>query len=148
MPTVYLGLGSNMGDRRDNLDRALGFLSQRLRVDEVSSVYETKPEGNVEQPMFLNMVCRIDTRLAPTELLTLAKGIERKLGRTANKRNAPALLILISSFMATDLSIPLSWLSLTPGLRREPLFSFHWLRSLLTSSTRQLARRLQSYDKA
>jgi len=87
--TAYLGLGSNMGNRQDNLDRALDFLSQRLRLGEVSSLYETEPIGNIEQPHFLNLACRVDTRLAPTELLALAKGIERKLGRTFGKSNTP-----------------------------------------------------------
>ena len=87
--TAYLGLGSNMGNRQDNLDRALDFLSQRLRLGEVSSLYETEPVGNIEQPHFLNLACRVDTRLAPTELLALAKGIERKLGRTFGKSNTP-----------------------------------------------------------
>lgn len=87
--TVYLGLGSNIGNRQDNLDRALDFLSQRLRIDRVSSVYDTEPVGNVEQPHFLNLVCQVNTRLAPRELLTLAKSIESKLGRTPGKSNAP-----------------------------------------------------------
>ena len=86
---VYLGLGSNMGNRQDNLDRALGFLSQRLRVERVSSIYETEPIGNIEQPRFLNLVCQVYTRLAPMELLALAKGIESKLGRIFGKSNAP-----------------------------------------------------------
>jgi len=87
--TVYLGLGSNMGNRQHNLDRALGLLSQRLQIEEVSSVYDTEPVGNVNQPRFLNLVCQVFTRLAPMELLTLAKGIELKLGRVLGKSNAP-----------------------------------------------------------
>ncbi len=87
--TAYLGLGSNMGNRQDNLDRALDFLSQRLRVNNVSSVYDTEPIGNVQQPRFLNLVCQVSTTLIPMGLLTLAKGIELKLGRTSGKSNAP-----------------------------------------------------------
>jgi len=87
--TAYLGLGSNMGDRQENLERALGFLSQRLRVDKVSSIYETEPVGNIDQPRFLNLVCQVSTRLAPRELLALAKGIEAKLGRVASKPDTP-----------------------------------------------------------
>ena len=86
---VYLGLGSNLGNRQDNLDRALGFLSQRLRVEQVSSVYDTEPVGNVEQPHFLNMVCQVYTSLPPMGLLTLVKGIEMKLGRVLGKSGAP-----------------------------------------------------------
>ncbi len=86
---VYLGLGSNMGDRRNNLNRARDYLSQRLRVEKVSSVYETEPVGNIEQPRFLNLVCEVYTNLAPMELLSLAKGIERKLGRVPGKSDEP-----------------------------------------------------------
>ncbi|TET26773.1 MAG: 2-amino-4-hydroxy-6-hydroxymethyldihydropteridine diphosphokinase [Dehalococcoidia bacterium] len=87
MATAYLSLGSNMGDRQANLDKALDFLSQRLQVKKVSSVYDTEPVGNTNQPRFLNMVCQVYTNLAPTELLTLAKGIEKKLGRASAKVN-------------------------------------------------------------
>ena len=79
--TVYLGLGSNLGDRQANLDRALEFLSQRLRMGKVSSIYDTEPLGDSNQPRFLNLVCQAFTRLEPSALLALAKGIERKLGR-------------------------------------------------------------------
>ncbi len=86
---VYLGLGSNMGKRQDNLDKALDLLSQRLRVEQVSSIYDTEPVGNTNQPRFLNLVCQVHTRLAPMELLTMAKGIELKLGRVPGTSNAP-----------------------------------------------------------
>ncbi len=86
---VYLGLGSNMGNRRDNLDKGLQLLSQREQVGQVSSIYDTEPVGNPAQPRFLNLVCQIHTRLAPIELLALVKGIESKLGRTLGEPNAP-----------------------------------------------------------
>ncbi len=79
--TAYLGLGSNLGDRQANLDRALAFLGQRLRVDTVSSIYDSEPVGNVEQPRFLNLVCQVTTNIEPAGLLALAKGIEAKMGR-------------------------------------------------------------------
>ena len=86
---VYLGLGSNMGNRQDNLDRALGFLSQRLRLGEISPIYDTEPVGNVNQRRFLNLVCQAFTGLVPVELLILAKGIESKLGRRPGKPDTP-----------------------------------------------------------
>ena len=58
---VYLGLGSNLGDRKANLERALELVGEWLRVEEVSSLYETVPLGHTDQPMFLNAVCRVDT---------------------------------------------------------------------------------------
>jgi len=87
--TAYLGLGSNMGNRQDNLERALDFLSQRLRIEKVSSIYDTEPVGDVNQPRFLNLVCQVYTSLTPMALLTLGKGIESKLGRVSGKSNAP-----------------------------------------------------------
>ncbi len=90
--TVYLGLGSNLGNRQENLDTALEFLSQRMQIRKVSSVYETEPVGNTKQPRFLNLVCRVNTRLTPEEILSLAKGIELKMGRVPGKRNAPRLI--------------------------------------------------------
>jgi 2-amino-4-hydroxy-6-hydroxymethyldihydropteridine diphosphokinase len=86
---VYFCLGSNLGDRQANLDRALDLLSQRVRIDKVSSVYDTEPVGLIDQPRFLNLVCRIYTTLTPAGLLTLIKGIEQKMGRTPAGRNAP-----------------------------------------------------------
>jgi 2-amino-4-hydroxy-6-hydroxymethyldihydropteridine diphosphokinase len=80
--TAYLGLGSNLGDREGNLERALGLLSQRMRVGKISSIYDTEPMDNTAQPRFLNMVCEVFTRLAPEGLLALLKGIESKMGRT------------------------------------------------------------------
>jgi len=87
--TAYLGLGSNLGDRQSNLDRALEFLGQRLRVKKISSIYDSEPVGNVEQPRFLNLVCEVATNLPPMALLALGKGIENKLGRWGGPSGAP-----------------------------------------------------------
>ena len=86
--SVYLGLGSNMGNRQGNLERALDLLSQRLKMTSVSSIYDTEPVGDADQPRYLNLVCQVHTRLAPEVLLALVKGIESKLGRTG-KSGAP-----------------------------------------------------------
>jgi len=90
--TAYLGLGSNLGNRQENLDRALDFLSHRLHLEKVSSSYDTEPVGNINQPRFLNAVCQINTMLAAVELLTLVKGIESRLGRTPSYQNAPRII--------------------------------------------------------
>jgi 2-amino-4-hydroxy-6-hydroxymethyldihydropteridine diphosphokinase len=85
--TVYLGLGSNLGDRKENLDRALDLISQRMRLGNISSIYDTDPVDNINQPRFLNMVCQAFTRLAPEGLLALAKGIESKMGRYGKSKD-------------------------------------------------------------
>ena len=87
--TVYLSLGSNLGDRQENLDKAIQLLSNRLRMGLVSSTYETEPVGNTEQPRVLNLACQVFTRLAAKDLLTLTKGFELMMGRARNTSNAP-----------------------------------------------------------
>ena len=79
----YLGLGSNVGDRRTALQAAADALAARgVRVLASSSTYDTDPVGEVlDQPAFLNCCLRIETELGPEELLDLAKEIEAQLGR-------------------------------------------------------------------
>ena len=79
----YLGLGSNVGDRRANLRAAVGELRRRgVTVVAESSVYETAPQGEIlDQPDFLNAAVEIQTELGPEELLDACKEIERALGR-------------------------------------------------------------------
>ena len=86
---VYLGLGSNVGHRAENLARALESLSRRLAVKQVSSVYETEPVGYEEQPLFLNAVVSAATDMKPLELLHFVKQVEAELGRKPTFRNGP-----------------------------------------------------------
>ena len=79
--TVYLGLGSNLGERAHNLAQAIEFLSERMNIEKKSPVYDTEPVGDPNQPRFLNMVIQASTRLPAAALLFMAKGIESKLGR-------------------------------------------------------------------
>ena len=78
---VYLGLGSNVGNRQKYLSLALSHLAQKMKIVRKSSVYETDPIGNTNQAKFLNMVCEAKTILAPEALLKMVKSIEKKLGR-------------------------------------------------------------------
>ena len=80
MVEVYLGLGSNLGDREKNIAQALELLGERGRVVAVSPLYETDPVG-LTGPLFLNAVCSFLTELGPHELLSFIKGIEARLGR-------------------------------------------------------------------
>ncbi len=87
--TAYLGLGSNMGNRQANLGKALEILAQRVRLGQISSIYDTEPVGNTNQPRFLNMACQVSTSLSPVALLTATKGLEQKLGRASGTSNSP-----------------------------------------------------------
>jgi 2-amino-4-hydroxy-6-hydroxymethyldihydropteridine diphosphokinase len=90
--TAYFGLGTNLGDRRANLLDARRRLSPRATVTGASSMYETEPWGIEDQPMFLNQVLVGQTALSPEALLTLAKDIERQMGRQNTLRNGPRLI--------------------------------------------------------
>ena len=86
---VYLGLGSNMGDRRNNLERALQLLSQKIKLVLVSPIYDTAPVGNICQERFLNLVCEAITSLSSVELLAFIKEIEVDMGRQPGYPNSP-----------------------------------------------------------
>lgn len=92
--TVYLALGTNLGDRVENLRAALEALLAVTVIQEVSPVYETPPWGVTEQPAFLNMVVRAETQLDPLDLLRALKDMEVRLGRTPNFRYGPRLIDL------------------------------------------------------
>jgi GTP cyclohydrolase-4 len=92
LASVYLGLGSNLGEREENLWQALTLLCAQVSLEKVSSVYETEPVGYKEQPLFLNLVCRIATDLSPGELLLLAKDIETSMGRVPSFGSSPRII--------------------------------------------------------
>lgn len=87
--TVFIALGSNLGDRRANLIDAISQLRQKVAVEQVSSVYETEPAYVTDQPRFYNMVLRGATELSPEELLRFLQSIERRMGRVRIKRYGP-----------------------------------------------------------
>ena len=80
---AYLGLGSNLGDRRRRLREALEAIGALASDLQVSSLYETQPQGFSEQPSFLNAVCRVWTRLDPFELLDALRRIQEAGARPA-----------------------------------------------------------------
>jgi 2-amino-4-hydroxy-6-hydroxymethyldihydropteridine diphosphokinase len=90
---VFLGLGSNLGDRKQNLLAALDEL-RRLADSPVkaSSFYDTAPAGYREQNRFLNAAVRLDTALAPEQLLAATQAIEKKLGRTPSFKWGPRVI--------------------------------------------------------
>jgi len=82
MSVAYIGIGSNLGDREFNCKQAIGLLRQKgTTVSKESSLYETKPWGVRDQPLFLNMAIEVETDLKPFELLRTLKDIEKKMGR-------------------------------------------------------------------
>jgi len=91
--TVYLSLGSNIGDREKNLRKAVRALAgANLRVTLVSSLYETEPVDLREQPWFLNCVVRGETEVPAPELLRALRGIESQMGSEKLVPKGPRLI--------------------------------------------------------
>jgi 2-amino-4-hydroxy-6-hydroxymethyldihydropteridine diphosphokinase len=98
--TVYLGLGSNLGQREANLARAILLLGQpfdsaqdrRVELLRVSSIYETAPWGYTEQPPFLNCVVEAETTLPPPLLLQAVQELEKAMGRKPGFQYGPRLI--------------------------------------------------------
>lgn len=84
--SVYLALGSNLGDRLWNLQRALELLTEAgIEITKQSSAYETAPQQVADQPWFFNMVAEATTSWLPMGLLGVLQSVERQLGR--NRQN-------------------------------------------------------------
>lgn len=94
MAKAYIGLGSNLGDRKSNICAAEERLEKHpeVRVIQVSSLYETTPVGFTEQPDFVNAVAEIETELSPIELLHAILEIENEMGRVREKRWGPRVI--------------------------------------------------------
>lgn len=87
---AYIGLGSNIGDRKKNILKAIEELKKSgQKILKISSIYETKPWGFEKQRKFLNAVVKIKTFLSAVDLLQLCKSIERKIGRKKTFRWGP-----------------------------------------------------------
>lgn len=90
---VYLGLGSNQGDRNANLKTAAALISKQIgKIAKHSHVYETQPWGNPDQEAFLNQVIMVNTVLDPRGLLDTASKIEREMGRTRKEKWGPRII--------------------------------------------------------
>lgn len=89
---VYLALGTNLGDRQENLRQAVAALPPQMEVKAKSHVYETPPWGYENQPKFYNQVIKADTYLQPEPLLKHLKRLEVALGRKTSFLNGPRLI--------------------------------------------------------
>src|SRR5271154_4253540 len=111
--TIYLGLGSNLGDRAAHIERALAALAAHgIEIVRRSSFYATEPVGFGSQQWFLNCVVEAATELMPRQLLRATQQVERELGRRRTVRNGPRtvdidILVYGTSVVSMpDLEIP------------------------------------------
>jgi 2-amino-4-hydroxy-6-hydroxymethyldihydropteridine diphosphokinase len=91
---IYLGLGSNLGDREENLLQAIQKLEPEIHPQKVSSIFETSPWGYLDQPGFLNCAVEAVTGLTPRKLLQKLKTIESEMGRQPSIHFGPRLIDL------------------------------------------------------
>jgi 2-amino-4-hydroxy-6-hydroxymethyldihydropteridine diphosphokinase len=113
MKGIYLSLGSNIGERAENIARAIALLPEHgVRVVRTSSLYETEPVEFVAQGWFLNCVVEVETDLAPGELMRVLLDIERSMGRERVAPKGPRIIdmdiLLFGSRVVreADLEIP------------------------------------------
>lgn len=94
--TAFIGLGSNLGERAQNISKAIDLLGQTadVKVSRVSTVLETDPIGKTDQPKFLNCVAQIQTTLLPVDLCQKCLSIEKQMGRERRERWGPRLIDL------------------------------------------------------
>ena len=156
--TVYLGLGSNVGNREEMLQKAIDRLhSRELRIERTSSVYETEPQGRRNQRWFLNLVAEARTDLFPRQLLGRIAKIEQELGRRRMLANGPRTIdidiLFFGGFVVEtpELTIPHPRLAerrfvlapmveLVPELR-DPV-TRRTMRELLAATTGQEVRKV------
>ena len=89
---IYLGIGSNLGDRKKNIEQAkYKLVEKNIKILELSNYYESVSWPDPKNPKFLNIVIKISTNLKPTQLLNTCKLIEFELGRKKSAKNAPRI---------------------------------------------------------
>ena len=94
MNTVFLGLGSNLGNKEKNIKQAISLIKKECKVLKISTLHKTKPVGFLDQDWFLNRVIKIETKFTPLELLAFLKNIEKKLKKVKTFKNGPRIIDL------------------------------------------------------
>ncbi len=107
MPIAYIALGSNLGEKKQNILTAFNYMEQAgLKILAVSSLLETEPYGVTDQPFFINAAVKIETELAAHDLLRLLLAIELKMGRVRKRhwgeRNIDLDLLLYDNLIIND----------------------------------------------
>ncbi len=98
MAVAFIAVGSNLGKRIENCIRAVEAISDFAKVTGLSSIYETEPVDNEDQPDFINCVVKIETSLSPFDLLTFLQAVEAAIGRRRIKKQGPRVIDLDITF--------------------------------------------------
>ena len=89
---IYLGIGSNLGNRKKNIEKAkFNLINNNIKILRSSSYYESLSWPNPKKPKFLNVVLSVYTNLKPSKLVKICKKIEKDLGRKKTQKNSPRI---------------------------------------------------------
>ena len=123
MSKVFLGIGTNLGDRENNLEKAIEKIGEHIgRILQSSSVYETPPWGFDAENDFLNMVLGVETSLTPPEIIKKIVAIESMLGRERDQNRYSSRVIDIDILLYDDLVIHEKGLKIPHRLMHERRF--------------------------
>ena len=139
MATLYLSLGTNMGDRPKNLSQAMELIAREVgTVEAASDVIETEPWGFDSGNAFLNMVAKVETELEPIDALHVTQDIEKRLGRSEKSVNGVYhdRIIDIDLLMYDDLIMNTPQLTLPHPLMRQRPFVMEPLSQIAPELTR------------
>ena len=101
--TAFFLIGSNIGDRAENLNRAADFLEKKVgKITRRSSFYETEPWGKSDQNWFFNQAVEVETSLAAVEILEKTKAIEAEMGRAFSEKNGPRIIDIDLLFFGNE----------------------------------------------
>ncbi len=150
---AYLGFGSNLGDREENIQRAVERLSELVCGVQTSSLYETEPWGYLDQPKFLNMVCKCLTRLEPAELLSICEELETLAGREPSFKYGPRVLD-VDILAYGDVVIKTGSLTVPHGMLHERAFVLaplaeiapQWRHPILNKTAAQLLEQVNGAE--
>ncbi|MCB0209592.1 MAG: 2-amino-4-hydroxy-6-hydroxymethyldihydropteridine diphosphokinase [Anaerolineae bacterium] len=150
---IFLALGTNLGDREDNLRTALAHLTPEVKVVSVSRLYETAPAYVLDQPKFLNIALEGQTALSPEALLDNLKALEDQLGREKSRRYGPRLIDLDILFF-DDVTLDTPRLTIPHPRLAERAFVLrpltdiapNFIHPILQKSIRALAAELPADD--
>lgn len=134
MHTVYLGLGSNLGNRKENIDEAMRMIGEEVGiVERRSSNIETEPWGFSSPNRFVNAAVRCLTALSPRELLMATQAIERKMGRTGKSKDGQYhdRIIDIDILMYDDITVNEADLKIPHPLMAEREFVLKPLKEIM-----------------
>ena len=150
---IYLALGSNLGNRKNNIEKAkFSLIENNIQILQISSYYETLSWPNPRNPKFLNIVLEVVSNITPSNLIKICKKIEKKLGRKKTSRNSPRKcdidIIDFSNFnMKSDVILPHPRMH-TRNFVLFPLFELNknWRHPILKQNIKKLINALPKKD--